>query len=205
MIEPAVLEERVRQACAREDWAAAATAGIQGYGAELFGFLVNVLGDRSAAEEVFSDASRDLWQGIPRFRWQASFRSWAYAVARNAASRYRARPRPALAPLSQCPEAGALAQPSRTGTAPFLRTSVKLAVVQLREALSADDRALLVLRIDRQLDWDEVAQALADPADLPAEGQALRRAAAAARKRFQRVKDTLREQARAQGLLPEPK
>jgi RNA polymerase sigma-70 factor (ECF subfamily) len=203
MVDGADVERQVRSACERQDWAAAATAALRGYGAELFGFLVNVLGDRSAAEEAFSDTARDLWQGMPGFRWQASFRSWAYAIARHAASHHRARQRLAVEPLSQHPEAEALPQPARTGTAPFLRTSVKLAAAQLREALSADDRALLVLRIDRQLSWEEVAQALADPAAAAAEGEALRRAAAAARKRFQRVKDSLREQARAKGLLPD--
>jgi RNA polymerase sigma-70 factor (ECF subfamily) len=198
------VEERVREACARDDWAAAATAGLEGYGPELFGFLVNVLGDRNAAEEVFSDASRDLWQGISGFRLQASFRSWAYAIARNAASRYRARPRHQQPPLSQCPEAEAVAVRARTATAPFLRTSVKLAARQLRDELSAEDRALLVLKVDRQLSWEEVAQALADPMAPPALGKELQRAAAAARKRFQRVKDALRERAREQGLLPDP-
>lgn len=78
----------------------------------------------------------------------------------------------------------------RSRTAPWLRTEVKDAFAELRASLSEEERELLVLRVDRDLSWDEAATILGEPAPR-------------LRKRFQALKDKLRARARAQGLLAE--
>lgn len=155
------------------------------------------LGSEADADEAFSQACEDLWVGLPGFEWRASIRTWMYTVARNAAHRLRRSPnrRRRHVRASQVSE---MVERARSSTAPHLRTDVKDAFAQIRAALDAEDRALLVLRVDREMDWRDIATVLfpeeATPASLP-------RLAARLRKRFQAVKDDIRDRARAAGLL----
>jgi RNA polymerase sigma-70 factor, ECF subfamily len=88
----------------------------------------------------------------------------------------------------------------RSRTAPHLRTEVKDALSQIRESLDPDDRALLVLRIDRDMDWSDVARVIY-PEEADRSSKDLARLSARLRKRFQLVKEEVREKARAAGLL----
>ena len=36
-------------------------------------------------QDVFSALCERVWRKLPEFRWQSSFRTWAYAIARNLA------------------------------------------------------------------------------------------------------------------------
>jgi RNA polymerase sigma-70 factor (ECF subfamily) len=55
------------------------------YGAELYGFSVNCLGDRQLAEEVVQDVFTRVWRHADSFDpSRASFRTWIYGIARNA-------------------------------------------------------------------------------------------------------------------------
>jgi RNA polymerase sigma-70 factor (ECF subfamily) len=71
----------------------------------------------------------------------------------------------------------------------------------LRESLDPDDRALLVLRVDRKLPCKDIARVTLgsespDAAKLVREADRLK-------KRFQLLKDDLRRRAREAGLLAE--
>ena len=60
-----------------------------------------------------------------------------------------------------------------------------------------DEQLLLILRVDKNLPWDEVALVLAAEHG----GDDVARGAVRARKRFQLVKDKLRRMAEEAGLL----
>lgn len=190
----------MRGLCEVHQHTQAATAAIEGYGPEVLGFLLNILGTEEAAEEAFSLFSENLWRGLPRFQWRASLRTWAYTVARHAAYRVREAQRGAErhVPLSDSP-VREMAQRVRTTTMPYQRTAVKNEITRLRESLPEDDRVLLVLRLDRQLPWEEIAEVMLGE-ESPARA-VLTRESARLRKRFQLLKDKLREQAVASGLL----
>jgi RNA polymerase sigma-70 factor (ECF subfamily) len=81
-----------------------------------------------------------------------------------------------------------LAAQVRSATAVHLRTETKTAVQKLRDELAPDEQTLLILRIDRDLGWREVAEVMGEQE-------------ATIRKRFERVKDRLRTLAQARGLL----
>ena len=70
----------------------AATAAIDRYGDELFRFLLSMARDQGAADDAFSLLCENLWLALPRFRWESSFRTWAYALARSAGSASSAIP-----------------------------------------------------------------------------------------------------------------
>jgi RNA polymerase sigma-70 factor, ECF subfamily len=204
MNQPVDLETDIQAACEAKQYGRAATFVVERYGTEIMAFLLSRLGSRGAiADEVFAIFAEKMWMSLPAFEWRCSMRSWAYHLARNAANDYVTaagnRPDRNLA-LSQNAPASQLVQQVRTTTAAYRRTAAKDQMRELREALHADDQMLLVLRIDRGMDFREVAEALND-GDAPLDAEALERESARLRKRFERVKEQLRELATKRGLL----
>jgi RNA polymerase sigma-70 factor (ECF subfamily) len=202
--ERADLEARVRALCTGGDFAGAATQAVRGYGPEVYGFLVAVMSSETDAGDVFSELAQALWQGLPTFAWESTLRTWVYAIARNlvrmwqrnAARRWRMAPQTGESAIE------GVAQAVRTETQVFLRTERRTRLQALRDRLDPDDRMLLVLRVDRQLAWNDLARILNDEAGRAAlDDEALAREAVRLRKRFQLVKDRLRELARKEGLL----
>jgi RNA polymerase sigma-70 factor (ECF subfamily) len=86
----------------------------------------------------------------------------------------------------------------RSRTQLHLRSEVKDGVRRLRDQLDPDEQQLLMLRIDRNLGWTEIAEIVEDDDD----PKAIARASARLRQQFQTLKERLRELARAEGLLP---
>jgi RNA polymerase sigma-70 factor (ECF subfamily) len=122
--------------------------------------------------------------------------TWAYRLAHNAAFR-QARRAAREQPTGDLPSVAAPGERSRT--APWIRSDVKSTFKRLREQLEPQDRMVLVLRVDRGMSWEDIAQMLVHDAQLTKDE--LRRATSALRQRFQRVKARLHELARAEGLL----
>ena len=194
-------EIRGRVTAGRGDDATTATRELSG--AEVYGFHHALARDEDLASEVFSRWSEDVWKGLGTFRWDASLRTWVYALARNALHRLRRDPRRRpdrnLA-LSETSAVLRLVDRVRTQTVPFLRTEVKDELRALRDALDPDDHALLVLRLDRRMAWKDIARALAEETD-DSSAVEIERRAGALRKRFERAKDQLRTLATERGLL----
>lgn len=193
--ERAVLEAQIRDAWTSGDHERAATAVIRGFGPELLRYLLSLARDEAVAQDAFSLCCESVWQALPKFRGDASFRVWAYAIARHAWFRVLRDPHRRAErriPLSAVPSIQFAAAEVTARTAEYLRSETKDKVARLRAALAPDDQALLVLRVNRKLEWNEISRALADPGEELAAGELARRAAAL-RKRFQRIKDELRD------------
>ncbi len=196
------MEQAIREACQREDWQTAATLALRRYGPEVLGFLVGLANSDQRGREVFSAFCEDLWRGLPGFAWDCSLRTWLYVLARHACSREKRgeRRRPRGVPLSQAPSVAGVAWQVRSGTRTYQQTEVKERVRGLREALPELDRMLLILRVDRELSWRDLARVVLGGSPTPVE---LEREAVRLRKRFQLVKERLRaglrEQARRSG------
>jgi RNA polymerase sigma-70 factor, ECF subfamily len=191
--ERAELEERIRRDCDRRAFDDAATAALRGYGPEILGYLVAVTRSESDAGDVFSMFCEDLWNGLPTFRWECTFRTWGYTLARHAWVRFVRDPhRQRAVPLSAAPAVRDLAAQVRTRTLDYLRSEVKDRVSALRAQLDPDDQALLVFRINRKLAWRDIARIMSDTGEDVADAS-LDKKAASLRKRFERIKDTLRE------------
>lgn len=192
----AALEAKIRACCDRKDLEKAATEAIAGYGPEILRYLLSLTRDEVAAGEVFSQFCENLWIGLKTFRWESSFRIWAYSLARHAWFRMLRDPhrrRERRIALSDVPSMQQAAHEVRSRTATYLRTETKDKIAELRAKLDPDDQSLLILRINRKLSWTEIARVLADPdEELPA--KELDKRAANLRKRFQRIKDDLRAQ-----------
>jgi len=192
----AKLEREVRDACERGDARAAATAALHGYGPEVFGFLLAVHRSEQDASDVFAEVAEAIWRSLPSFAWESTLRTWAYAIARNVSRSFRrdAARRNRRGTRVDTSALDDVAQAVRTETLAFLRTAKRSRLEALRDALDHEDRMLLVLRVDRGLAWNDLARVLgAEDADIARE-------AARLRKRFQIVKEEIRERARREGL-----
>lgn len=171
---------------------------IETYGRELLGYLVAVTGDPVEGEEVFAETCARLWAGLERFAWRSRFRTWAYAIARNTLSEAREANRRRPQSPSE-PPWSRLADRIRTETRPWLKTEARSGLAKLRAQLAPEERALLILRVDRGLSWPELAVALSDP-DAPPSPEEARRQVVRLRKRFERLKTRLRALARTEGV-----
>jgi RNA polymerase sigma-70 factor (ECF subfamily) len=190
------LEEQLRASWSGQRWSDAATQAIEGYGPDIVRYLAAILRNEQDITDAYARFCEYLWVALPRFRGESSFRTWLYALARHAGAhvvRDPARRAERRVPLS---DAGvlALAEQVRTRTLTFLRTEKKDRLAELRDRLSADDQTLLILRVDRAMEWRDIARVIGDLDD--DSDDALKRRAAALRKRFERLKADLREHLR---------
>jgi RNA polymerase sigma-70 factor, ECF subfamily len=186
------VEARIAEAVAQRDFESAATALIEGYGSQVLGYLRAVVKDGEEAEDAFALFAENVWRGFPTWEGRASARAWAYSVAWNAAGRLFRDPWHRRRRKLQTSVASKLAAAVLSSSRLDLERR-QAGLEQLRAILSPEEQSLLVLRIDRELSWGEVAVAMGEPDD--AAGRA------ALRKRFERLKARLAISARARGLL----
>lgn len=168
----------------------AAAAAIEALGPAVLGYLASML-DEDDARDVFSRWAEDVWRGLPGFRFEATLRAWAFRLAWHAASRFLRDPwRRRGVPLADDAASRLAASIAGQSRMPGGRKDTLRA---LRLRLPPEDQTLLVLRVDKDLEWVEVAEVLSE-GGAPVE-------AATLRKRFERIKDRLATMAREEGLL----
>ncbi|HEY0465844.1 MAG TPA: sigma-70 family RNA polymerase sigma factor [Polyangiaceae bacterium] len=190
-------ESEIRKTWEIADFSGATTLALRSYGPEVLGFLIALDKDHDAAEQAFSHFAERLWRGMQRFEWKCSVRTWSYVLARHAAADVRrgeAKHRRHRVPFSDDPISEVAAR-VRTATISLLRTDSRTAFARLRDELPEDARALLVLRVDRELEWREIARVFG------AEESTIDRETARLRKRFQLVKERLKTLGKARGLI----
>jgi RNA polymerase sigma-70 factor (ECF subfamily) len=184
------LEARVGALLERGEVDEAATAALEAIGPSILGFLGSLL-EEDDARDAFSTFAEDLWRGLPGFRFECSLRAWSYRVARSAASRLRDTAWHRRAQRLPTSMASRLAASIADSTQ--IPGGRRQALRRLRASLDPDDQQLLSLRLDRELEWEELAELLS------AEGAPV--TSAALRKRFERLKERLGRMAQDAGLL----
>jgi len=198
------IERRARACWEAGDFTGATTHALRGHGPDVLRFLAALHRDDQAASEVFSMFAEGLWLGIERFEWSCSLRTWVFAIAHRASLRFRrdeGRRARRHVPLEDMPELAELEHKIRTETISYLRTEPRNRFAEIRESLDPEDRALLILRVDRELAWTDLALALHPEEAPPLEGKELTRESARLRKRFQLLKKRLLEIGRREGLV----
>lgn len=185
----------MRRLCDAGDLRAAVTTTIRDLGPEVAGFLVVLTRDHTDAGDIFADVCVRIWKSLGTFRWQCSLRTWVYVLARRAFAAHR-RDRQAWRErhlrISEVPEIDELIVEVRTTTLARMHGEPQTRAQRLREHLSPDEQTLLTLRLDRELEWREIARVLAEGgADEPSEDELLREAASL-RKQYERLKDRLK-------------
>lgn len=123
------------------------------YGATIFGYLRNTLGDRGAAEDVFQLVLTELWRrGAQYDPTRGSLLTWAMTIARSRAidELRRRRPEPNEALVARLTDA-ASSDPGPDDLADRWR------VAHLLGLLPADEAEVLRLRFYDELSQSEIA------------------------------------------------
>jgi RNA polymerase sigma-70 factor (ECF subfamily) len=185
------VEDLVQARLQERDLRGAATVAIRELGPAVTRYLRGMLRSEADTADALSDWAESLWAGIGSFEGRSSFCSWAYRLAYHSALDLSDRAHRKRERRLATAEASVLAEQVRTTA--FSDERRRRRLDELRAELSADDRTLLLLRVDQQLSWDDVAEVLSGPS-APVDS-------AAVRKRFERLKEKLRKLARERGLL----
>lgn len=191
-------DRRILELCEEGAHDEATTVALRELGPSVFRYLCARTRDQDVASEAFAKFAEDVWRGLRAFEGRSSVRIWAFVIARNAAGqalRQSQREHKRLRPIDST-IVQQLAQELRTATLDYLKTEAKDRFEQLRARLSAEEQALLVLRINEQLGWDDIARIHSEAGDAT-----VKREASRLRKRFQLVRQKLRDMAREEGLL----
>lgn len=160
------------------------------HGREIIGWLCSLFPNEADAYDAFSRFSEQLWRSLETFDNRCSLRTWCYMLARQAASHVRAqmqrRVEEPLSKMSSIAEALWMSTRNR-------REQQQQVFDDLRNGLDDDDKTLLVLRVDRNLAWRDIALVMLGE---HASDDDVERRAIALRKRFERVKEQLRSRVR---------
>ena len=121
-----------------------------------------ILRSHARADEAAQDAFVKAWQGLPSFRHEASFKTWMYRIAMNAAFDMQSRE----ATQARAREASALS--AVIDSRPTTRRPVDDLIDaedrdRVRAAISAlpeKQRATLLLRVHDDLKYTEIAEVL---------------------------------------------
>jgi RNA polymerase sigma-70 factor (ECF subfamily) len=183
-VSPAGIEERIATLLARGEYVLAVELAIRDVGPGVRRFLRATLRDEDLAADAYSLFSEKVWRHLGTFRAEAAFRSWAFRVAANAARSVRDDAWHRLARRLEDDPAPA-ATVEHGVEAPWrVEEQRARALALLRARLRPEEQELVVLRVDRALPWDDAARVLA--------GRGQRVDVPTLRKRFERVKATLR-------------
>ena len=187
-MDQAQLERRIADRLDAGDLRGAAEESVRGYGAEVAAYLRALLREEAAADEVFSRVCEKLCLGLPSFRRRSSLRTWLYRLAWNAARDFQKEAARNPTRALRTTEISRIAAEMAASLPRFERSSFGDALARLRESLGPEEQSLLTLRIHVGLSWKEIAEIVGNDA-------------AVLRKRFERLKAQLRQQAEAAGLL----
>lgn len=186
------IEQAIRAHHERGDLKLAADAAVRAYGAELYRFLLGQLCNTADTDDVSAELWADVWRSLPVFEWRSSFRTWVYVLARRKAAEFLNAPRRRRTrPLSDTQLSQLEAHLRSTFWSRVGRAEDKVAA--LRASLDARDRALLYLRVDRSLTWEEAAEILLER---PASTKEI----ANLRQEFSRLTKRLRRMAEEAGI-----
>jgi RNA polymerase sigma-70 factor, ECF subfamily len=187
-------DRRVIESLKQGRVAAAATDAIKMYGPEIYTLLISL--HRDDADDVFSLFCEKLWKGLPGFEGRSSLRTWAYAVAWSSSSRFRTSKVARREVQFTDSQISSLAAQVRSETRSRMRNERRSRLREIRQTLPVEDQLLLVLRVERELDWKELSRVMNPGVEL--DDDALARESARLRKRFQAVKERLRALIRAE-------
>jgi RNA polymerase sigma-70 factor (ECF subfamily) len=179
------LEVRIRACLDGGDRHGAATLAVRGYGPRILGYQRAVLHDDAAAADAFYQFCEYLWRQLGQYRGDSSFLTWLYHLAWGAVRRHLEDPYQRRGRRLGTSEMNGIAE-EVLSSATRVHSEVEASLQRLRRQLTPEEQTLLILRVDRDLAWRDVASVLGG-------------SEAALRKRFERLKEKVRRLAGGHG------
>ena len=153
-----------------QSWIASARNGdetafgelVQKYQKRVYALTVRMCPTPELAEEAAQEAFLSAWQGLPFFRGDAAFSTWLYRLASNACVDLLRKERRHQGTSLDDDTVGAeipdtKPTPEEAAETKELRAQIEAGLRQL----SPEHRAVLILREIQQLNYEEIADALA--------------------------------------------
>ncbi|MGQ4809399.1 hypothetical protein NKDENANG_02816 [Candidatus Entotheonellaceae bacterium PAL068K] len=156
-----ICDAAAQRELADENYRRALEILVEGYQHMIVGFCAKVLDNVEQAEDMAQDIFLAAYQAMPRFRSDASLRTWLFAIARKQclkASRNRYRRR-----RIEQHQREAIANTVHRARSPAPGESRELRFQQVQQSLTrltTAERALLMMRYDTGLPIAEVAHIL---------------------------------------------
>lgn len=153
-------------------WIDAAKAGDQDafealirlYEKKVFALTKRLCANPDDAQEAAQEAFLAAWQGLPFFRGESSFATWLYRLTSNACMdllRKEQRRQSAAGPSLDDEDANVeVAAPAGDPQTEAERSELSHAIERGLRSLSADYRAVLLLREIHQRSYEEIAETL---------------------------------------------
>lgn len=187
------LDERIRELVESDAVGDATDLALRVYGDKLYNYIRKLVHSDLLAEEAFQETSVELWESWTSFEWNSSVETWVFSTARHVSYQLieREQRKQKKERRFRTGEQRELVDRwTRTVTKNFEKTEAKDWLWQTVEELPPEKRELLVLRIGHDKQWKEVARIMeGDELD----DDELTRASRRLRKKYQRLKKTLRE------------
>jgi RNA polymerase sigma-70 factor (ECF subfamily) len=154
-------DDQVQRLIARGEYRSALEGLVRGYQRVIVRYCVTMLGDTGHGEEVAQEVFLGAYAAMPRFRREASLRTWLLAIARKQclkALRDRRRRRQLEADRRQEMARGAHRAPPETSeeNPEILRQRVRLGL----DRLSSAERTVLLLRYETGVSVGQMAHLL---------------------------------------------
>jgi RNA polymerase sigma-70 factor (ECF subfamily) len=128
------------------------------YSRPVYNYLLRLVYERTAAEDLLQEVFWAVWQGAHRFRGDAKVKSWIYRIAHNQAVSWL-RKNHSTAPLTEWEE-------SESETIPEIAVEDRLQTVRIRHALtclSPKHREVVELAFIHEMSYAEIAQIIGCP------------------------------------------
>jgi RNA polymerase sigma-70 factor (ECF subfamily) len=191
------VEDQVRALHQRGEYERAAIEVLQFYRDQLIGWLIVRTDCVQRASDVYSEFLLRFWTQWRGFRWESSFRTWAFTILRRACWDARREARDLTSLPSELSQLFAVSE-ERLSTYKLSEVERNMRLLS-EEILDEEERDILTLRVGQAMSWSEVALVLADGDQL--DSDALQRRAASLRQRFKRIKTNLRQVAEERGMV----
>lgn len=134
---------------------------VERYRDNVYRLAYRMCGNAHDADEVAQEAFVAAWRALPNFRGDAKFSTWLYRLTTNAAiDLMRREKRHCTASEEDVPE---LADTSDAPQQQLERTEQRRAVQNALADIGEEYRQVLLLRYMQELDYGEIADALALP------------------------------------------
>jgi RNA polymerase sigma-70 factor (ECF subfamily) len=128
--------------------------------ARLFRYLLRMVGDSGAAEELTNDTMIAAWKAAPTFKGQSKVSTWLFAIARNKALNSLRRRQPETVEVEA---AMAVAASSGGQEQSVSRDRLHATMKAALQQLSPDHREVMELTFYQELSYQEIAEIMQCP------------------------------------------